>query len=1684
MKILSTRSSPKTLVSVFSLVAVLLVSLSITTRAVAQNTGLIIITEIMYNPAGQGRDGEYIELRNTQPGPIDLSGWFFSRGVHFVFPDGFIMDGNQTIVIGANPEHLENLYDINNVLGPWGLGNCDGEPGADEEGGSGCSLANGGEVMELSEHNGVVHARVRYNDRGKWPAAGDGTGHSIGLDYSYNEPDDPDFWQPEGELEILEDGTIKGGSPGRVNARERSVLPVMINEGLLWSSGERYIELYNDSDEEVDVSFHWIYNTRDLHSTTGRGSIPQDTVIAPRGVVALTEAQLNNLDLSPVAIDDDTLGNGARRFVMLVTPERKNVIDAYIFQPEVIDRSESRIPDGDEDREDRAVPTPGEPNRVDVETDIVINEIMFHPLLGNAGEDDAHMEFLELYNRSQDRTIDISDWRFTSGINYHFPAGTRMAPDSYIVVARDPQYIIDTYGLDPRIVFGPDPEDADRFGRLRDDGERVNLRDTTGTVVDTVRYHDGGQWPDWADGRGSSIELIDARQDNNIAASWDASDDSHKAEPTVLSYQGRYNSGEPELQIMLLQKGITIVDDLRMVERVITFEPDQTFVGADAKWKLFRGLEEPGGDDLKSWTRLEFNDGAWEEVTAPVGFGEGEVEDGGTTLDDMRGNYISFYLRTEFELTQEQIDNLKDLQIANVYDDGYMAYLNGELITVQNIRTDADRESGYRNNFDDRARSSREKQPHSENISKHIPLLKVGRNVFAVQTHNASITSSDARAWPKLESGEFVPSDSDSFVGNGDFEEAVREAINSPGTWKIQGTHVNSGRTDNPSEVLDGSGSLKLIARGKGDYKVNRLEHTLMRPLRSGNTYNIEFTSRWVVGSRGVLTRGFNHDFAKSQQLNIPRNLGTPGEINSVTARQIEKTGSPNIGPVIENLRQNPPLPTTNQPVEISCRVKDVDGIENVTIFWSLDDGRHPDDERLNSVAMEGPNGEGRYVGTIPGNAARRNVVFFIVATDSAGLKGRYPNDPTERTHPTIVDRTNPRTLDRSYCIYRTDTRAGGSHPSYRFWISRSVEQYLNSRMLLSNDKVEGSFLYGNQDMYYNSQVRFSGSPWARQRWSESYRVRMPKDNPLHGRLKKFGLEDHQGDGARDGRERISNYLIRHNQGDTRAPFGYQWLVQWNINRGSSGINEIREHYIMPDVDFLSRWFPGDSFGSFFEMDDRFTFNDSGQRASNRDGRLTYPPYPQGGVTPDSPEAYRYFFTPRLEEDKDDFTHLINWARLNTTSQTPNDVYDDEIYNQVNVDAMLRVLAIRLNTDDWDTWGARRGKNCYVYRGAIEGRWYLFPWDMELTYGDTNAFPLPSNVAANMNWGGGFAEIFRMLNRPHIRRQYYGILWDMVNHQFNGRFLQPYMTKLQRRGVTKTNLGNPNGWIDRRKNTIISRVRASSSQNVNLEIRTNDGEDFEAQGAAVQIVGRAPVDMSTILVTINGSSRPGCDRASFSRSNALDWFVNIPLLPGENDVSVLGFNSRGEILGTDGIKVTANLSDPPAIETMSPMTVDAGDWVHLSGSGFHAGVTVTVGDTEITELDCTGAPLAMSFRVPEDMRSGDYDVVVNCEGVGESNAVTLTVTAQAGDGFIRGDVDNSGSLNVSDVTQTLLYLFSQGEIACEDAADVDDNGVLNLTDPIILLNFLFRRGIAPSAPFPEAGRDPTADELNCSAVGA
>ncbi len=82
--------------------------------------------------------------------------------------------------------------------------------------------------------------------------------------------------------------------------------------------------------------------------------------------------------------------------------------------------------------------------------------------------------------------------------------------------------------------------------------------------------------------------------------------------------------------------------------------------------------------------------------------------------------------------------------------------------------------------------------------------------------------------------------------------------------------------------------------------------------------------------------------------------------------------------------------------------------------------------------------------------------------------------------------------------------------------------------------------------------------------------------------------------------------------------------------------------------------------------------------------------------------------------------------------------------------------------------------------------------------------------------------------------------------------------------------------------------------------------------------------------------------------------------------------------------------------------------------------------------------------------------------------------------FARGDANMDKRIDISDAVTTLSYLFlGMGELECLDAADANDDGELNITDPIYLLEHLFLGGAPPPPPYPEAGLDPTPDDLGC-----
>ncbi len=143
-------------------------------------------------------------------------------------------------------------------------------------------------------------------------------------------------------------------------------------------------------------------------------------------------------------------------------------------------------------------------------TVLVINEIMYHADSICRPVDWSETEYLEIKNTGSS-TIDLTDCRFSSGINYIFPWGTTIAPGAFLVLAEDPIIFNQEFGFN---AF------AQYKGELSNDGELVQLVDFKGRVLDEVRYNDVNPWDQRPDGDGPSLELLHPTLDNADPLNW------------------------------------------------------------------------------------------------------------------------------------------------------------------------------------------------------------------------------------------------------------------------------------------------------------------------------------------------------------------------------------------------------------------------------------------------------------------------------------------------------------------------------------------------------------------------------------------------------------------------------------------------------------------------------------------------------------------------------------------------------------------------------------------------------------------------------------------------------------------------------------------------------------------------------------------------------------------------------------------------------------------------------------------------------------------------------------------------------------------------------------------------------------------------------------------------------------
>jgi len=160
--VVSQTPNPRWLITVICSLFIVHCSLVI---ASAQSVPSIVINELQYHPLSNDHSEEYIELYNAGITTVDLSGWKFSDGIHYTFPDGVSIPPGGYVVIGHDPATVEAVYGITGVLGPFESGR----------------LSNSGERVAIEDAEGNLVDEVTYDDHHPWPEAPDGDGPSLEL---------------------------------------------------------------------------------------------------------------------------------------------------------------------------------------------------------------------------------------------------------------------------------------------------------------------------------------------------------------------------------------------------------------------------------------------------------------------------------------------------------------------------------------------------------------------------------------------------------------------------------------------------------------------------------------------------------------------------------------------------------------------------------------------------------------------------------------------------------------------------------------------------------------------------------------------------------------------------------------------------------------------------------------------------------------------------------------------------------------------------------------------------------------------------------------------------------------------------------------------------------------------------------------------------------------------------------------------------------------------------------------------------------------------------------------------------------------------------------------------------------------------------------------------------------------
>ncbi len=236
----------------------------------------VVFSEIMYHPAAALP--EFIEVYNNTATPMDMAEWGLTGGVDYVFPSfstanpqrTFLKPSERILLAGVDEATLRASYAIpasTRVYGPW-IG----------------SLDNAGERVTLKDKNGVALCSVEYNNRGYWPVAADGTGHSLVLKNPDKQIDDSRNWTFS-----LQPGGTPGSEQPSLAETPITSPEVDLSAGIPFTS---YGDVWKYNDKNTDLGTAWrVPSYDDSNWSQGPGLLGYGTTTMPSPGIQTT---LNN----------------------------------------------------------------------------------------------------------------------------------------------------------------------------------------------------------------------------------------------------------------------------------------------------------------------------------------------------------------------------------------------------------------------------------------------------------------------------------------------------------------------------------------------------------------------------------------------------------------------------------------------------------------------------------------------------------------------------------------------------------------------------------------------------------------------------------------------------------------------------------------------------------------------------------------------------------------------------------------------------------------------------------------------------------------------------------------------------------------------------------------------------------------------------------------------------------------------------------------------------------------------------------------------------------------------------------------------------------------------------------------------------------------------------------------------